>query len=130
MIVSEKCSYDRNKHESIINSFTSKDPVISQLYNYKAFLFRNSHINHFTISLDATASMIQILGLLVNDRKLLELTYVIESSEPLDLYDYILSKSPTSPDRTFVKSCIMKYIYGSNPHNLAKSLKSYSNKIH
>lgn len=124
LIITEKCCYDEKAHLPIINTFKSKDPVISELYAYRTHLFKIGRINYFTISIDATASMLQIIGLLVNDINIMKLTNVI-STTTNDLYRDILSEfDDTIITRSFIKTCVMKYVYGSKPFSIAKELTS------
>jgi hypothetical protein len=128
MILSENVVYNSNQHDKIINSFSSDDIILREIYKHKTLLFKQGVINNFTISLDASASMLQILGLLINNYSILRLTNVIGViSDSKDIYTDLLSKlSLPNINRSFIKVCVMKYIYGSNINTITRELSKLS----
>jgi hypothetical protein len=127
LIKSEYVKYNSEIHEKILKQFNSKNIIIKQLYDYKCELFRRNILKHFTISLDATASMLQILGLLTNSYAILVLTNVVNNNNCDDIYNNILKEIPYEiVDRSFIKVCIMKYIYGSNINTISRELSNLS----
>jgi hypothetical protein len=84
------------------------------------------------IFLDATASLLQILSLLVNDKKLYNLcninsltindpySYIIKKVlEKVDAKDFIFKN--IVEDRKFIKHTIITFLYNSKPHNISKN---------
>ena len=93
------------------------------------------------VSFDATTSMLQIIGCLTKNKKLMRYTNLIKNDKREDLYDYILVKirdflsvnkekqifSTFYLNRKLVKYTIMTYIYGSTGFSIATRLNELFN---
>lgn len=99
-------------------------PNLIKIYKYGAFA---------TVSIDATASVCQIMSSLFKDEKMMLYTNVI-SYKSEDIYDYIIEKIKIAvedsmlinflTERKIIKYTCMTYLYGSNAPNIADELKS------
>ena len=130
-----------------IKSLTESN-LLFEKYNYNIHNLFNLNPNnhnilklkldklHSTVSIDATSSMLQIIGCLIKDKKLMKYTNVFYQSKKYDLYYYMIEKYYLDNkkytkhhlyflliDRNFIKNVIMTYVYGSNARNIARDLK-------
>lgn len=92
--------------------------------------------NNGTITLDATSSMMQIIGLLLKNSKLMKYANVTVSKNRYDIYEYIMNILLSNDNlmkkyykfidyfnnKKIYKYCIMLYVYGSSPLYTAKNL--------
>jgi len=113
-------------------SFNDKSTVLKFRKPYNWLIAKWSLENNltFTISLDACASMLQIISIICQNKKLGELTNIQKNNKNkiLDVYSYIkdvIEQNDKSIyvteykeillNRSFIKQCIMTNIYGSTP---------------
>lgn len=129
------CVYSKNVKS--INNGVEIYNNLEKNYNinnvYKSHLFNKIYnFKNYTISLDATSSMLQIISLIAKDYKLMKYTNLIPNNDKLDIYDYIISILNSEykdnllinhyTNRNLVKYSIMLYIYGSTPLFTAEKL--------
>jgi len=93
--------------------------------------------NSATISLDATSSLLQIIGVLTKNKKLLYYTNLIDSRESKDIYAYLINIISNKyennkfilyyKNRKIVKYVCMTYLYGSTAKYLSIDMKEKFN---
>lgn len=130
------CIEDSNDvYDSIIDNFNDKS-ILSCIKRANYLKIKNNLGN--TISLDATSSMMQIIGVLTKNIKLMTYTNLIEGIEKKDIYQHIISKLIIGRDcndtfynlynnRSLIKYVLMLFTYGSTPLYTARRIIEIKN---
>ena len=120
-----------------VKSFSDAENIYNNIDNIKNYknkiLFEKIYLHkNQTISLDATASMLQIIALITKNYKLMKYTNLIPNIDKIDIYDEIKKilniKYKDSifieyyNNRNLIKYSIMLYIYNSSPLYTAAKL--------
>ena len=130
-----------NLFNKYIENIVSYNDLVEKVENENIDLIKKMNIlkllyikKNTTISLDASSSMLQIIGLISKNRKLMFYTNTLMNVEVQDIYEYLITiiKKKISEknifydyyiNRKIVKYICMTYIYGSTAFSLSFEMK-------